>query len=85
MKLVELKKKFKSKYACELELTSFLTIKTFLAYYVHVVLNKIDFLRTYKFRKKNISDFEDKIKSISIDSSNYFCLSRNTKIMSILF
>ena len=53
-------------------MTIFLKIKIFLAYYIQAVLNKIDFLRTHKFRRKKISDFEDKIKSINIDSSNYF-------------
>ena len=72
MKLDQLKKKFKLKYDCELDLTSILTIKFVLAYYIHAILNKIDHLRTFKFRKKNISDFEEEIKNISIDTTNYF-------------
>ena len=72
MNLENLKKKFKSKYGCELKFTNFMSLKFFLAYYIHLLLNKIDVLRTYNFRKKNITDFENKIKTINIDSSNYF-------------
>ena len=72
MKLDQLKKKFKSKYDCELNLTSLLTIKFIIAYYIHAILNKIDYLRNFKLRKKTISDFDDQIKSISLDTTNYF-------------
>ena len=72
MKLDKLKKNFESKYDCKLDLNTLLPVKFFLAYYIHAVLNKIDILRTDKFRRKNISDFENKFKTISIDSSNYF-------------
>ena len=72
MLIDELKKKFELKYRCKLELNNLLPVKFFFAYYIHKILNKIDILRTFKFRKKNISDFENKFKTISIDSSNYF-------------
>jgi len=55
-----------------MKLTSLKPTKFFLAKCIHAILKKIDVLRTHKFRKKNITDFEDQIKTISINSSNYF-------------
>lgn len=52
MNLKNLKKKFKLKYGCELKFTNLMHVKFFLAYYIHLLLNKIDFLRIYNFRKK---------------------------------
>ena len=53
-------------------LSSLRPIKFFIARCISAILKKIDVLRTHKFRKKNITDFEDQIKTISINSSNYF-------------
>ena len=72
MNLENIKKNFKLKYGCELKFNNLLPIKFFLAYYIHLILNNIDFLRTNKFRKKNIKDFENKINTININTSDYF-------------
>lgn len=55
-----------------MKLYSLRSTKIFLAKCVHIILNKIDILRTHKFRKKNIQDFENQIKTLTINSSNYF-------------
>lgn len=55
-----------------MRLSSLRPIKFFIARCTSAILKKIDILRTHKYRKKNITDFEDQIKTISINSSNYF-------------